>query len=85
FKERLSLSFDYFNNKTEKMVLYEALPAATGFDYAVTNNGAMKTSGLELSVNARIINKSKLKWDVGVLLATYKNRITSLPAAIVTK
>lgn len=66
FKERLSLSFDYFNNKTEKMVLYEALPAATGFDYAVTNNGAMKTSGLELSVNARIINKSKLKWDVGV-------------------
>lgn len=85
WNERLNISFDVFKNTTDKMVIYEALPAATGFEYAITNNGGMKNTGMELSVNARVVNKKSLKWDVGVMLMTYKNRVTQLPASIITK
>jgi hypothetical protein len=61
------------------MIMYEPAPAASGYSYMITNSGAMKTSGLELSVGARLINTKSVKWDAGFTLATYKNRITQLP------
>ena len=48
------------------MITYEPVMTASGFDYAVTNSGGMKTSGVELSVNARIINKKNFSWDAGI-------------------
>jgi TonB-linked SusC/RagA family outer membrane protein len=81
FNERLSFSFDVYRNKTGNMIMYEPVPAASGYTYALTNSGAMKTNGLELSVGARLINTKSVKWDAGFTLATYKNRITQLPAS----
>jgi TonB-linked SusC/RagA family outer membrane protein len=78
-KERVSFGWSVFQNKTNKMITYEAAPAASGFAYVITNGGAMKTQGMDFSLNARVINKSKLKWDVGMTIAYYKNRVTSLP------
>jgi TonB-linked SusC/RagA family outer membrane protein len=78
FNERLSLSFDIFNNKTTDMITYEPVITVSGFPYAVTNNGAMKTNGLELAVNGRLINRA-LKWDVGLNMSTSKNQITKIP------
>jgi hypothetical protein len=39
----------------------------------------MKTHGIEINVNARIINQPLLKWDVSAGIATYRNKITQLP------
>lgn len=84
--ERLSVSFDVYSNKTNKMIAYETAPAASGFDFMITNSGAMKTTGMDLSVTGRIVNKKSFKWDVGVSISTYKNRITALPSGpIITR
>ena len=84
FNERVNFTIDYFNNKTDKMLVFEPLQSYTGFQYAVTNSGAMKTNGFEFNISARLINKRSLKWDIGFIVATYKNEITKLPADIVT-
>jgi TonB-linked SusC/RagA family outer membrane protein len=76
--ERLNLSLDVFANKTTDMITYEPINSASGFDYVISNNGAMKTSGVELAVNGRVINK-KITWDIGINLMTAKNKITKLP------
>jgi TonB-linked SusC/RagA family outer membrane protein len=76
--ERMNLSLDLFRNKTTDMITYEPVNSATGLKYAITNNGGMKTGGLELSVNGRVINK-ELKWDAGFMLMTAKNKISKLP------
>lgn len=76
--ERLDLSLDVFGNKTTDMIIYEPVNTATGFKYAITNNGGMKTNGVELTINGRLINK-ELKWDIGLNLGTAKNEITKLP------
>ncbi|RKD12832.1 SusC/RagA family TonB-linked outer membrane protein [Pelobium manganitolerans] len=78
-KERLSLSFDFYHNNITDMIIYEPTLTATGFDYAITNNGAMQNSGVELGISARAINKQDFKWDLGVNLAHNKNEINTLP------
>jgi hypothetical protein len=79
-KERLQFSLDLYKNKTDKMIVYEPLPTASGFDYAITNSGAMETNGMDLSVMARIINKKDFNWDAGFTLSKYRSVVTKLPA-----
>lgn len=79
FNERLSFSLDVFSNKTKKMIVYEPAPAASGFDYAITNSGGMSSKGFEAAVNGRIINKESLKWDIGLTIGQNKSAIDKLP------
>jgi TonB-linked SusC/RagA family outer membrane protein len=77
--ERLQISFDAYRNKTDKMIVYEPVITASGFDYAVTNSGGMRTTGVELAVSSRIINKRDFNWDAGFNLSKYVANITKLP------
>ncbi len=79
FNERVSVSVDVFSNRTKNMLVYAPLPVASGYDFAITNGGSLKNSGIELQVNTRIINNKNTKWDVGFNIATSKNTITNLP------
>jgi TonB-dependent SusC/RagA subfamily outer membrane receptor len=79
FNERLNLSIDVYRNITENMLTYETPPIASGFDFAVSNEGALKTTGIDISASARIINTNSVKWDLGLSIASYKNTIMQLP------
>lgn len=81
WNERLNISVDAYSSKTDKMIVYEPAPAASGMAYAVTNSGGMKTKGLELAVNTRLINGKAFKWDIGFNVAHYSTRVTKLPVA----
>ena len=78
-KERLTISLDAYTSKTENMIAFEPVPAASGYLYAITNTGSMTTTGIDFSINGRLVNKKSFKWDVGVTIASFKNRITALP------
>jgi hypothetical protein len=77
--DRLRISADVYQNRTEKMVVIEKAPTASGIDYIASNSGGMKTEGIELNVSSRIIDRPMLKWDVSAGIAAYKNKITQLP------
>lgn len=79
FNERLSFSLDYWNNYTDKMLTVQTLTSIAGLDSYISNNGAMRSTGLDFGINTRILNK-KLKWDAGITLSTYKNKVTRLPS-----
>ncbi|WP_246228589.1 SusC/RagA family TonB-linked outer membrane protein [Paraflavitalea devenefica] len=79
WNERLNLSVDVFRHKTDNMIVYQPAPGASGFNYTVTNSGALKNTGWELSANGRILNRKDLKWDVGVQVSHYKTVVTKLP------
>jgi len=78
-KERLTVSLDVYQNTTSKMLINETQPATSGFTYAVANDGGMRTQGIELAVNGRIINSTKWKWDMGFNITRYRNKVTQLP------
>jgi TonB-linked SusC/RagA family outer membrane protein len=77
--ERVSFSIDGYWNKTDKMIVFESTPVASGFSYAITNSGAMSTNGIEAAVNVRILNKTSLKWDAGFAIGTYRSKVDKLP------
>jgi hypothetical protein len=77
--ERLNFSVDVYRNKTDNMLVYEELPAATGFSTILTNAGSMQNTGIDLGLNFRVINKANFKWDVGINAGKYKNEILSVP------
>jgi TonB-linked SusC/RagA family outer membrane protein len=79
--ERLNVSLDAYSNKTSNMLIYEAMPTASGITMAATNSGGMKTSGVEASVTGRVINRPSVKWDLGVTLAHYNSTVTKLPTS----
>ncbi|WP_345952814.1 SusC/RagA family TonB-linked outer membrane protein [Mucilaginibacter sp. PAMB04168] len=79
FNERLSLSIDAYHNVTSKMITFDPVSSAAGMRYVIANSGGMRTNGVDLALNSRIIN-SAIKLDVGVNLSTYSNRITALPS-----
>jgi TonB-linked SusC/RagA family outer membrane protein len=79
-KEKLSLTFDVFSNKTSNMIVFESISSFSGFDFAINNSAAMRTNGYEISANSRIIGKKDVKVDLGFSISQYKNQITSLPS-----
>lgn len=84
WNERLSISLDFYKNKTTDMLVYEELASVTGFKSILTNTGAMQNTGMELSVNLRVLNTQHFKWDVAANIGTYKNRITKVPGGSFT-
>jgi hypothetical protein len=76
--ERVNLTLDIYHNKTDKMLVYEPVPVASGSSFTITNSGAMTTNGIEASANARIINKV-IKWDMGFTVAKSTTKVDRLP------
>nr|WP_166437229.1 SusC/RagA family TonB-linked outer membrane protein [Niastella caeni] len=77
--ERVNFSVDVYQRKTNKMIVYEPAPVASGFTYAITNTGGMTTKGIEASLAARVINNTSFKWDVEMNISKYKSTIDKLP------
>jgi len=79
FNEKINLTVDFFNHKTSDMLTMEKLPSTSGISYMLSNNAAMETKGLDVSLNIKAINHVNLKWDFGVTLGKTKSTLTQLP------
>ncbi|WP_299366309.1 TonB-dependent receptor [Winogradskyella sp.] len=75
----LSGTIEYYER--ESIDLLYSVPAAysTGATDIFTNNGAVKNSGLEITLNSRIIDTEDVSWNIGGNASFQKNEITSLP------
>ncbi len=78
-KSRLMVGFDYFTMKNEDVILFESMPAAYGYDGYWKNSATTGTNGWELSVNLKLVDAEKLKWNVGANLSQAKSKVISLP------
>jgi hypothetical protein len=78
-KERVSLSLDLYQQTTSKMLVNQGFNTPAGIDTVPTNSGGMQTRGIEGGINGRIVNTRNIKWDLGVTIAAYRNKITRLP------
>lgn len=78
FKNRINLTVDYFNKKTDDLLLQSKVSGLTGFGNVFQNIGAIENKGFEFSLNASIINGENFKWNSGFNLSLLDNKITSL-------
>jgi TonB-linked SusC/RagA family outer membrane protein len=78
-QDRITIAFDVFQNTTTNMLTNDPQAQSLGFTNAVTNGGGMRTRGVELSLTGRIIANTRLKWDLGLNIASFRNVVTQLP------
>ncbi|MCM5529838.1 SusC/RagA family TonB-linked outer membrane protein [Parasegetibacter sp. NRK P23] len=84
WNERVSLSLDAYQNTTDNMLVYKDLDTPTGFTQMLTNEGKMKNTGIDAALNVRVVNSATVKWDLGVNIGTYRNKIMELPGGSFT-
>ena len=79
FNNRLSGTVEYYITKTNDLLYRLGLPSTSGVGSYVANIGKTENKGLELALNATIIdNPDGFTWDFGVNLYTNQNKITAL-------
>lgn len=79
YKERLNVSLDLYANTVSDMVMSVKPASISGSQYNVLlNAGKMRNLGLDLNLNARLVNTQDWKWDLGLMASTYKNEVLDL-------
>lgn len=84
FKGRLNGSLDYFYRKTSDMLFSLNTPPSIGYTSYFVNLGDMRNAGLELVLQASLVNTKDFRWDVNFNISHVKNKVLRLPDAIKT-
>ncbi|WP_316778509.1 TonB-dependent receptor [Pedobacter antarcticus] len=78
FNNRINGTIETYSTRTKDLVLYRALPTATGYSEVVTNIGKVSNRGLEVSLRTQNITGSAFKWETNLNFSTNRNRIIDL-------
>ncbi|HVG13976.1 MAG TPA: TonB-dependent receptor, partial [Chitinophagaceae bacterium] len=76
-QNRLYLTFDYYHKKTDDLLANSPLPTSSGYTTIVKNIGKIQNKGVELGLNAKLLNKA-FKWDVNVNFSKNKSKVLQL-------
>jgi TonB-linked SusC/RagA family outer membrane protein len=71
-------TIEYYNAKTEDLLLDRVLSGTSGFKVTTFNIGNVENRGFEFSLTSNIIRKENLNWSVTTTFSTNKNEITKL-------
>ena len=77
--DRLTLTADVYSKETHDLLLKVPAPLASGTtEKQIVNVGNVTNKGIELALNAKLIEGQKLSWSASANIARNVNRITNL-------
>lgn len=78
-KGRINGTLDYYYKKTEDLLFTVNVPAGTNLtDRVLTNIGSVENQGIELTLNAFVIDKTDFSWSVAFNAARNTNEILAI-------
>lgn len=76
---RINANVDWYRTNTEDILLARNLPPTSGYSNILQNVGSTRTTGIELGLNAGIVNSpGGFRWDVNFNISHYREEITEL-------
>lgn len=78
FKNRVNLTFDYYNKLTTNLLLDVPVPLATGFETSLRNLGKLRNKGFEFAVETRNIQRSAFTWTSNFNISFNTNTVEAL-------
>lgn len=82
FKGRINLHTDFYLKKTQDLLQFVTTPASTGFQRQLRNSGEVQNKGVELQLDAVVIDKLDFQWKSSLNVAFNRNKIISLGEGI---
>lgn len=83
-QNRLGLSFTVYQQKVRDLLIDRTLAPSEGGTNIRTNIGQLENKGIEISLNANVISRDKIKWNLYGTYSLNRNRVTDLPQALVS-
>lgn len=77
FKNRLSLTADFYYKRIDDMLMEVNLPATSGYQTVWKNAGSMSNKGMEFSLNAVVLDGA-FRWNSNFNISFNKNKVLSL-------
>lgn len=79
FNNRLTMSADWYNKATDDLLVLKEYPQVLGKGHYWVNDGSLSNTGAEVALNLKVLNLTRLWWEVGASVGHYKNEIVGLP------
>lgn len=78
FGGRLSLTADYYNKKTEDLLLNVQIPRQTGFTSKLQNLGSIRNQGLEFTIESINLARPSFHWTSAFTISGNRNEVLDL-------
>ncbi|HBC79351.1 MAG TPA: SusC/RagA family protein, partial [Bacteroidales bacterium] len=77
-KGRINGTIEAYRSSTSDLLLTVALPSVTGYTATIANVGETSNRGIDLTLNANLLNISDFSWDISATAAWQRDQIESL-------
>jgi TonB-linked SusC/RagA family outer membrane protein len=77
-KDRINAKADVYYKLTSDLLLQVPVEDVTGFTSALRNVGSVSNKGVELEINAKVIDRKRINWNLAFNIARNINRVESL-------
>ncbi|MBO9152157.1 SusC/RagA family TonB-linked outer membrane protein [Chitinophaga sp. GCM10012297] len=78
FKNRITLTTDYYKKNTKDLLLFATLAPSTGYLSGYRNVGRVSNEGLEFTLNTINIQNKKFTWSSNFNISFNRNRVVQL-------
>lgn len=78
FWNRVNLDLGWYDRRTEDALLDVPIPASNGFTTLKRNIGVLSNSGVEASINTKIIDRRDFRFNLRLSLAYNRNKVVDL-------
>ena len=75
---RISGTIEAYRSSTSDLLLTVALPSVTGYTSTFANVGETSNRGIDLTINANLLNVNDFSWDINATAAWQRDQIESL-------
>ena len=75
---RINVDATYYIKEIDDLLLRVGVPQSTGFTQQVLNAGALQNKGIEIGINALLVDKQDFKWNATVNWWRNRSEITRL-------
>lgn len=76
--DKLSITAEYYDRRTDDMLMDFPMAVSLGFDGYSKNIGKMMNNGFELSLSMDVIKNQKFNWNMTLMGSTIKNKVLNL-------
>lgn len=79
FNNRFGGTLEFFRRKSKDLLYYKPLPPSMGYGSIAQNIGALKNTGVEVTLHGVPVKTKDFSWVVDINATHYKNEVTELP------
>ena len=78
FNQRLTISPEFYINRSSNLLLNAKLPTSSGYNSMVINAGETENKGIDLTINSTNITNKNFTWNTSITLSHNKNSVKKL-------